>query len=484
MHLLVSGANGYIGLRLIQALIEAGHRVTAVVRDPRRFPVEGFVDGPGSLEVATADFLEAPDPSALPRGVDAAYYLIHSMGAGGDFEEREARCARNFALLAAELEWRRILYLGGITPEGESPLSPHLRSRKEVENLLAAGPVPLATLRASVIVGSGSASFEIIRDLCEKLPVLVTPRWVRTRCQPIAIRNVIDYLTGLLEHSETLGRSYDIGGPEVLAYRELLVRYCRARNLRRLFLSTRVLTPRLSSLWLFLMTSASFPLARALVDSLVVETVCRDETIRERIPVPLLTYDEAVERALVRIAQNRVPSSWVDALATGTLPARRFTSIQVPEHGVCRDSQQVPLAAPAARVIERIWSLGGRRGWPSMNWAWKLRGTADRMLGGTGMRRGRRHPDELRSGDALDFWRVLLADRPHGRLILYAEMKLPGEAWLEFAIETPPDGPPRLRQTATFRPHGLRGRLYWWLVLPFHLWLFPRMARRLAAAEE
>ena len=480
MHVLVTGANGYIGLRLIRALLDAQHEITAVVRDQRRFAKAEFGVDESRLHVIEADFLEASTLQNLPCGLDAAYYLIHSMGAGGGFAEKEERCARNFAEAARSSGWKRIIYLGGLAAE-DGPLSEHLESRRRVERILGDSAVPLTALRASIIVGSGSASFEIIRDLAEKLPVLITPRWVHTRCQPIAIRNVLDYLTGVVEHPETAGCSYDIGGPEVMSYLELIQGYCEVRGLRRFFFPTRLLSPRLSSCWLFLLTSTSFPLARALVDSLTHETVCHDLKIREVIPLKLLTYREAVGRALARIAQNHVPSSWIDSLAAGTLPPRLFDGIKVPEHGVFRDSRTVPLSAPRDEVIARVWSIGGGNGWPSMNWAWKLRGIADKCVGGTGIRRGRRHPRDLRAGDALDFWRVLLADPAKGRLMLYAEMKLPGEAWLEFAVEELPDGSPGLRQTATFRPHGLLGRLYWLAVLPFHFLLFPRMARSLAA---
>ncbi len=482
MKILVTGANGYIGLRLVRALLERGHSIVAVVRDPARFPAENFAADAGRVEIVRADFLEKSSMTDLPEDIDAAYYLIHSMGAGGDFAEREKRCAGNFADAAKARRWGRIVYLGGLVDE-ESELSEHLASRRRVERILQASGAPVTVLRASIIVGSGSASFEIVRDLCEKLPVLITPRWVLTRCQPIAIRNVLGYLTGVVEHAETLGKTYDIGGPEPMSYLKVLEEYCEVRGLRRWFISTRLLTPRLSSGWLFLMTSTSFPLASALVDSLTMETVCRDHAIREIVPQDLLDFRSAVELALSRIAQNHVPSSWMDALAAGTLAPRLFQGVKVPEHGVCRDTRTVPLAAPEPDVIAAVWSIGGKSGWPSMNWAWKLRGIMDKAIGGIGIRRGRRHPTDLRAGDALDFWRVLLADRAGGRLILYAEMKLPGEAWLEFAIEHGDSGQPRLRQTATFRPHGLLGRIYWYSVLPFHFLLFPRMVHRLAAAD-
>lgn len=482
MKILVTGANGYIGLRLLRALLERGHHVTAVVRDPARFPSENFAADGELVTIAQADFLDESSLRGLPNAMDAAFYLIHSMGGGGDFAEREARCATNFATAAKAHGWRRIVYLGGLVRE-DCELSEHLASRLRVERTLRESGVPVTVLRASIIVGSGSASFEIIRDLCEKLPVLITPRWVMTRCQPIAIRNVLGYLTGVLEHKRTAGETYDIGGPEVMSYRKLLESYCEVRGLRRLFISTRLLTPRLSSGWLFLMTSTSFPLARALVDSLTMETVCGNDAIRTIVPQELLDYRAAVGMALSRIAQNHVPSSWSGALAAGTLAPRLYQSVKVPEHGVYLDSRTVELAAPVADVTAAIFAIGGSRGWPSMNWAWKLRGMMDKAIGGIGIRRGRRSPSELRTGDVVDFWRVLLADRAGGRLILLAEMKLPGEAWLEFAIEPDDDGGHRLRQTATFRPHGVLGRLYWFSVLPFHALLFPQMVRRLAAAD-
>jgi uncharacterized protein YbjT (DUF2867 family) len=469
-------------LRLIQELLAADHEITATVRDRRRFAMDNFGENEPRLHVVEADFLDASTLENLPQGIDAAYYLIHSMGSGGDFARKEAQCATNFSDAAKSHGWKRIIYLGGLAAD-DGPLSEHLASRRKVQDILSGCGVPLTTLRASIIVGSGSASFEIIRDLAEKLPVLITPRWVHTHCQPIAIRNVLDYLTGILNHPETMGESYDIGGPEVMSYLDLIKRYCDVRGLRRIFLPTRVLSPRLSSGWLCLLTSTSFPLARSLVDSLTHETVCRDTKLRAIIPLELLTYCEAVERALARIAQNHVPSSWINSLAAGTLSPHLFDAIKVPEHGILSDSRTVPLTAPREDVIARIWSIGGSVGWPSMNWAWRLRGVIDKFFGGIGIRRGRRHPLDLHAGDALDFWRVLLADRAKGRLMLYAEMKLPGEAWLEFSIEDAPDGSHMLRQTATFRPQGLLGRLYWMVVLPFHWILFPRMARNLASGN-
>jgi uncharacterized protein YbjT (DUF2867 family) len=472
VKILLTGANGYIGLRILLELLAAGHTVHAVVRDRRRLPLEDYEELPGAVQVIEADLLQSAP--VFPEQLDAAYFLVHSMGAGGDFEEREQRAARNFRSAIERTACRQVIYLGGLQP-GDGALSPHLKSRQRVEQVLADSSVPLTVLRASIIVGSGSASFEIIRDLVEKLPVMITPRWTRNRCQPIAIRNVIGYLTGVLLRPEAMGRIFEIGGPEQLAYEELLRRYARYRGLRRFIVPVPFLSLRLSSLWLFFIANTSFPVARALVDSLMHETICRDDCVRSLVPQTLLSYDEALEKAFARIAQNRVPSHWDDALASGRLSPAQWHSIHVPEHGVLRDRRRVPLDCAASVAIDRIWSLGGDAGWPSMNWAWKVRGALDRLAGGIGIRRGRRDPRHLRAGDALDFWRVVLADRDAGRLILFAEMKLPGEAWLEFQIADA-----ELVQTATFRPRGLLGRLYWYACWPFHAWLFPAMTRALA----
>lgn len=474
MNLLLTGANGYIGLRLLPELLAAGHHVVALVRDKRRFPGEEFEKAGERLQIIEGDLLAPESLPPIPLPLDAAYYLVHSMGASGDFASREQETAHHFCEWLDREGCQRVVYLGGLADD-ESELSEHLRSRRKVEAILDESQADLTVLRASIIVGSGSASFEIVRDLAEKLPVMICPRWVNTRCQPIAIRDVIRYLIGLLEVPETRNKTFDIGGPEILRYRDLLAGYARVRGLTRRFIPVPYFSPRLSSWWLYLMTSTRFSLAQALVTSMKNETICGENRIRELIPFELSTYQLAVERALSRIAQNRVPSSWTDALLDDRMDPRFLNAIKVPEHGIYRDQQITPLVSESKTVLDKIWSLGGEKGWPSMNWAWGVRGLVDRLLGGIGLRRGRRHPTELRPGDALDFWRVLVADRKAGRLMLYAEMKLPGEAWLEFQVK---DG--QLRQTATFRPQGLLGRLYWFSVLPAHWILFPQMARRLA----
>lgn len=479
MRVLVTGANGYIGLRLIPELLESGYEVVAQVRNRKRFPESNFAQWGEKFSLIEADYLKKdslPDPTQV-GAVDAAYYFLHSMGAGENFAEREQSCAKNFISWLQQLGCQQLVYLGGIAP-AEGELSEHLRSRVRVAEVLAGGGIPLTVLRASIIVGSGSASFEIIRDLVEKLPLMVTPKWARTRCQPIAIRNVIYYLKAVISDDakgQSVGQQFDIGGEEVLTYQKMLLGYARVRGLRRRVVPVPFLSPKLSSYWLFFMTATSYALARSLVGSLHIETTCTDQRLRKILPQKLLGYDESIELALSRIAQNRVPSVWYDSLSSGQIDVRHIRNVYVPEHGVVTDERFRKLSVKREVVIDAVWALGGERGWPSMGWAWKLRGLLDKCLGGIGLRRGRRHPSELRVGDALDFWRVVVADREQGRLILVAEMRLPGEAWLEFEVRDDV-----LWQRATFRPLGLLGRLYWALTYPFHLIVFPQMLRRLS----
>jgi len=481
---IVTGANGYIGTRLLQALGERGHKIIAVVRNKNRLRKKVVHSLGDRLVIIEAEFSKSklPDLSHYTQKVDAASYLLHSMSATGDFADVEARCAERFITWVQSIESAQLVYLGALLPEGyaegniKHTLSQHLASRERVHDILKASHIPLTTLRASIIVGSGSASFEIIRDLVEKLPVMLTPKWVRTECQPIAIRNVIFYLVGVIENDACLGQDYDVGGPETLQYSDMLERYAETRGLRRWVIPVPFFSPKLSSHWLQLFTATNYFLAKNLVDSLSMRTVCQDDRIKKIIPQELFTYREAIERAFSKIAQNLVPSTWYGSLVSGSLSHKQLGNVIVPEHGVLVDKRSRKMTASREECIDAIWSLGGNVGWPSMQWAWEVRGMIDKIVGGTGMRRGRRHPDELGSGDALDFWRVILADRARGRLILYAEMKLPGEAWLVYEIHKN-----SLRQVATFRPRGLLGRLYWYLVYPIHLILFPQMLKRLAS---
>jgi len=473
MKILITGATGYIAQRLIPVLLSDGHEIVCCVRDMRRFHKNKFSDS--RISVVQVDFLDADSLSAIPDGLDAAYYLIHSMAdPDKNFSGLEAITAMNFRNRMAEIGVRQVIYLGGIV--NELALSQHLESRKNVESVLASPSYALTVLRAGIIVGSGSASFEIIRDLVEKLPVMIAPKWLKTRSQPIAIRNVIDFLRGVLMKESTFGEVYDIGGPEILSYQQMLLCFAERRKLKRSIFIVPVLTPRLSSYWLYFVTSTSYGLAKHLVDSMRIEIICRPNDLAERLGIRLLSYGEAIDLAFDKIEQHQVISSWKDALATRILEKGISHLIMIPQHGCFVDVKCRPVVN-VETTLERIWRIGGNNGWYYADGLWALRGFIDKLCGGVGLRRGRRNPDDLNAGESLDFWRVLYANKAERRLLLYAEMKLPGEAWLEFVID--PDG--MLRQTATFRPHGLLGRLYWYAVLPFHFFIFNGMVTRLAS---
>jgi len=472
MRILLTGATGYIARRLLPVLLQAGHEVVCCVRDSHRF----YRESPEAerLRVIEVDFLQEETLARLPVDIDAAYYLIHSMATTtGDFTDLEAEAAANFVAAISQSQARQIIYLSGIV--NEQHLSKHLRSRYNVERILAGASVPLTTLRAGIIVGSGSASFEIIRDLVEKLPLMVAPRWVSTPCQPIAIRNVIEFLSGVLLKEETFDKSYDIGGPDVLSYKQMLLQFAEVRGLKRRILVVPVMTPRLSSYWLYFVTATSYTLACNLVDSMKVKVVARPNSLHKLLGIQLLSYKQAIAMAFDKIEQNEVVSSWKDALSSHILHKGLTQYIEVPVNGCFKDVRTIDVHNSDA-VLDKIWAIGGHTGWYYGNWLWALRGLLDKMVGGVGLRRGRRSPTMIRAGDALDFWRVLLASREQKRLLLYAEMKLPGEAWLEFKLH--PNNV--LEQIATFRPLGLWGRLYWYAVLPFHGFIFNGMIRRIA----
>ncbi len=481
MKILLTGSTGYIGRRLLPVLVEAGHHVVCLVRDQRRFDWDDFTaEFLKHITVIEIDLNEKSTLETLPTDIDAAYYLVHSMSSSNsDFTTMEANSATNFVALINSTSARQIIYLSGIVNAAD--LSDHLLSRKNVEGMLRSAKAPVTVLRAAIIIGSGSASFEIIRDLVEKLPVMIAPKWLKTRCQPIAIRNVIEYLHGILLRPEAFHETFDIGGTEVLTYKQMLYGFAKVRNLKRLIISVPVLTPKLSSLWLVFVTSTTFSLARSLVNSMKNEVICSDNRIQKIVPTKLLSYEEAVRLAFDKISQKNVISSWKDSISLGTLDKDFLNNIQVPENAVFTDNRQVEFDRSREEVINNIWAIGGNRGWYFGNWMWQIRGVIDKMVGGVGLRRGRRSETDLKAGDALDFWRVLVADKPNGRLLLYAEMKLPGEAWLEFKIKEIA-GKNTLIQTATYRPLGLWGRLYWYSVLPFHGLIFPKMARNIVEA--
>jgi len=475
-RVLVTGATGYIGGRLVPRLLERGYRVRCLVRSAAKLRARPWSVADG-VEVVEGD---AGDPAALTRalaGCSAAYYLVHSMVAVGEaYAARDRELAERFGRAAAAAGVGRIVYLGGLGEEGDG-LSQHLSSRREVEAALAAGGVPVTTLRAAMIIGSGSASFEILRYLVERLPVMVTPRWVRTPSQPIAVRNVLHYLVAALEEPATAGRALDIGGPDVMTYRELMQEMAAALGLRRrLIIGVPVLTPRLSSLWIQFITPLSHRIARPLAEGLRNPVVCRGDEAARLMPQRLLTVREAIDAALGRVAAGEVETSWLDA---GPVPgdpdwAGGTTFV---------DRRETTVAAAPATVFAAVCRIGGGHGWYAADLLWRLRGALDRLVGGPGLRRGRRHPERIGFGDALDFWRVTGIDQDR-RLRLRAEMKLPGEAELGFDIEPGAAGGTSLVQVARFKPRGLAGLVYWYAVLPLHGIVFSGMLRGIRREAE
>ncbi|SHG38721.1 Uncharacterized conserved protein YbjT, contains NAD(P)-binding and DUF2867 domains [Salegentibacter echinorum] len=475
MRILLTGANGYIGMRILPELLEKGHEVICAVRSKSRFTNDKEILE--QIEIVELDFLKDKSAPDKIKNIDVAYYLIHSMsGSTKDFASQEAQAASNFNKVMAETSVNQVIYLSGII--NEEKLSKHLKSRKKVEETLYKGDFNLTVLRAAIIVGSGSSSFEIIRDLCEKLPVMITPNWVKTKCQPISIRDIIKYLTGVIGREECYNDSFDVGGPDILTYREMMEQYAEVRNLKLWIFNVPVMSPKLSSYWLYFVTSTSYKLAQNLVDSMRVEVTTRDTRLQELLNVEPVPYKKAIELAFYKIEQHQVISSWKDSLSSGRFKKNLNAYIKVPTFGCLKDTQTAKANNPD-EVLERIWSIGGLNGWYYGNWLWKFRGYIDKLFGGVGLRRGRTNPDEIAAGDSLDFWRVLLADKKEKRLLLFAEMKVPGEAWLEFCI----DENDVLHQTATFRPKGIWGRLYWYSMYPFHYFIFEGMCNSIAKSK-
>ncbi len=475
MKILLTGVTGYIAQRLLPVLLENGHEVVCSVRDKNRFNAKKYSNA--NLTIIEADFLKKESLQHIPNDIDVAYYLIHSMSTqSGDFEDMEEICATNFKNRIEETNAKQVIYLSGIS--NSEDLSKHLSSRKNVETVLSGSKFALTTLKAGIIVGSGSASFEIIRDLVEKLPFMIAPRWLNTKCQPIAIRNVVEFLIGVIGKTETYNQSYDIGGPDILTYKEMLMRFAKIRGLKRHILIVPVMSPKISSYWLYFVTATSFALAKNLVNSMKIEVICKPNNLAKLLGIESMDYDTSIKSAFDKIEQNQVLSSWKDAQTSNIFSEGITKFIEVPVNGCFKDIRSLKLTNSDASA-EKIWAIGGKTGWYYGNWLWKIRGFFDQMLGGVGMRRGRKSLTEIVSGDTLDFWRVLLADKDEKRLLLYAEMKLPGEAWLEFKI----DKNNILTQTATFRPLGLLGRLYWYSVLPFHGLIFRGMINKIAEAR-
>jgi len=472
MKILVTGATGYIGKRLIPLLSNSDHQVVCAVRDKLRADKSYAEDD--TIDVVEADFLKPETLHNIPDDIDVAFYLIHSMSnSSNDFESLEERCAINFTHQLEKTNVKQVIYLSGIT--NDDNLSKHLQSRKNVEDILKSDHYATTIFKAGIIVGSGSSSFEIIRDLVEKLPFMIAPKWLDTKTQPLGVRNVLSFLHNSVGRKEVYNQSYDVFGPEVLTYKEMLLQFAEVRGLKRYILTVPVMTPKLSSYWLYFVTSTSYKLASSLVDSMGVQIVGKPSNINKILDVNPMSYKEAVAFAFEKIEQNSIISSWKDSMvSSGRLRNQLHKYINVPKFGCFTDYKEREVTN-ASKTIDKIWSIGGKNGWYYGTILWKIRGYIDKLFGGIGLRRGRTSPTELDAGDALDFWRVIFADKTQQKLLLYAEMKLPGEAWLEFKIE---DG--LLKQTATFRPRGLWGRLYWYSVFPFHGFIFNGMINKLA----
>ena len=465
MRILLTGATGYIGKRLLPVLVQNGHFVICCVRDVNRFSPPDSVKP--YIDVIQVDFLKENTLANIPKDIDAAYYLLHSMSSSNEYEKLEEIAANNFRNALNKTTVKHAIYLSGIA--NEDSLSKHLKSRKNVENILMDSRFHVTTLRAGIIIGSGSASFEIIRDLVEKLPIMIAPKWLNTKCQPIGIRDVLKFLEKSLLNEKVYDQNFDIGGPNILSYKEMLLEFAKFRKLKRQIFTVPVMTPRLSSYWLYFVTSTSYILASSLVESMKIEVVCRNAKINEMLNIHPDGYTKALERAFTKIEANQIVSSWKDSQVSGVKQFNISDFIDVPTFGCFKDVRERKVVSKVA-VINKIWSIGGANGWYYANFLWKIRGYIDKVFGGVGLRRGRTSATSLTSGDALDFWRVLYANKTEGRLLLFAEMKLPGEAWLEFKIKDD-----SIVQTATFRPHGILGRLYWYSVLPFHGIVFKGM---------
>lgn len=472
--ILVTGATGYVGGRLVPQLLKAGYRVRCLVRDVARLAGRPWLD---QVEVVCGDVLK---PETLPealQGVSTAYYLVHSMGGHADFQERDVVAARLFGQAARTAGTQRIIYLGGLgNPQAD--LSPHLRSRQQTGQALGEAGVPVTEFRAAIVVGPGSISFEMIRYLTERIPVMICPRWVYTRVQPIAIQDVLNYLVAALRVAESTGRVIEIGGSDVLTYGEMMLGYARARGLRRVLIPVPVLTPRLSSYWVHWMTPVPAAIARPLIEGLRNEVVVRDGLARQLFPdIQPMGYRQAVELALAELNAGHVETTWSDALVStqGDVAPVILTT----HSGMIIEQRRQLVQAPASVVYATFTSLGGKQGWLYAEWAWQLRGALDRLVGGVGLRRGRRDPQQLRVGDALDFWRVEAVE-PNHLLRLRAEMKVPGAAWLQFEARPHSSGKTLLTQTAFFAPKGLLGLLYWYALYPLHSLIFSGLIRRLA----
>ena len=472
--ILVTGATGYVGGRLVPRLLADGYRVRCLVRDLSRLQGRPWLH---QAELVQGDMLKPDSLVAAMRDVQVVYYLIHSLGGGSDFSERDLVAARNCAHAAQKAGVERIVYLGGLG-DSKADLSPHLRSRQQTGDALREAGIPVTEFRAAVIVGSGSLSFEMIRYLTERLPVMICPKWVFTRIQPIAIRNVLDYLVAALRCPESTGRILEIGGRDVLTYADMMTGYAQARGLKRRLIAVPVLTPRLSSYWVHLVTPIPANIAQPLIKGLGNEVIVRDDTALQLFPnVHPINYKTAVRLALEKMNTHGVETAWSDALTSSQ--GHKMPVTLISSEGLIIERRQMTVSESTASVYKSFARLGGARGWLYMDWAWQLRGMVDRLCGGVGMRRGRRDPEDLRVGDTLDFWRVEMVE-PGRQIRLRAEMRVPGRAWLEFETRSVPGGQTLLLQTAFFEPKGVPGLLYWYALYPVHSLIFSGLIRKIA----
>ena len=474
MHILLTGATGYIGKRLIPVLLNENYKITCLIRQKERATY--FTDL--GCNVMIGNLLTGEGIKDVPKDIDVAYFLVHAMSDSvSDLAKQESEIALNFVKMLTFTTARQIIYLSGLA--NHEQLSNHLQSRVNVENIFLKSPVKTTVLRSSIIIGSGSASFEIIRDIVEKLPIMVAPKWINNRCQPISIHNVIQLLINVIDHPKCFDQIYDIGGSEIITFKNMMLKLAEFRNLKRFIFSVPVLTLRLSSLWLYFVTSTNFSLAKYLVDSMKEDSICSEEkNISSIIAINYLDFESSLNRTFSRIQENAIVSSWKDSWHLSKKSSGLSKYINVPVYGCLKNYQTFDIDNNE-NVKEKLWSIGGDNGWYFWTWFWQVRGFIDKLLGGVGLRRGRTHPSKINPGDALDFWRVIYANRDEGRLLLYAEMKIPGNAWIEWEIITK-DNETKLVQTATFRPWGVIGRLYWYLLYIPHQFIFRGLAKQIS----
>lgn len=471
--ILLTGANGYIGRNLLENLSHGNYEIYCTVRDKNRF---SFIEKE-NIKIIELDFLDKSTLYRIPNDIDIVYYLMHSMSSSHkNFINLESEVANNFVEYIETTKVKQVIYLTGML--NEEKLSTHLESRQKVEQVLSKGKFNLTTLRAGIIIGAGSASFEIIRDLVEKLPIMVAPKWIKTKCQPISVIDVIKILTSIILKEGTYNQAYDISGEEILTYKQMLLEYAKYRKLKRFIISVPVLTPKLSSYWLYFVTSVPFALARSLVDSMSIDFIARNNYLVDLLDIKPLNYHESIASAFDKIKQNTVISRWTNAISNGKLDSNIEKYIKIPVKG-CLIDKRSEFIKNREDVLNTLWCIGGQNGWLYANILWKFRGFIDKLVGGVGLNRYRRNARIIENGDVIDFWRVILANKEKGILILYAEMKLPGEAWLEFIVRND-----KIYQKACFRPRGLSGRLYWYLLLPFHTLIFRGMLKQIVKKSE